>query len=161
MVIVSDTSPISNLLLIGKLDVLYNTVGEIIIPQQVAYEIDQLRKFNINLENFNKANWITIKKPTDAGFVDSLRTVLDAGEAQAIALAKELNADYILIDERLGRNLAQKYSLNTIGLLGILIKAKQKGLLPEIKTSVDELIHVAKFWISDKLYHDVLTAVNE
>lgn len=161
MVIVSDTSPVSNMLIIGELELIYKTVGKIIIPQTVATEIRALKRFEIDLTSFETANWIEIKKPKDISFVKELSLELDAGEAEAIALSKQLNADYIIIDERIGRIIAKKYNQQIIGLLGILIQAKQKGIVPEIKSIIDKLRTVAGFWITEKLYNEILGLVNE
>lgn len=86
----------------------------------------------------------------------ALQRDLDAGEAEAIALAVETNADLLLMDERLGREEANNLGLNCIGLIGVLIAAKRKGLVAEIKPLLDALRDVAGFWISGALYRRVL-----
>jgi predicted nucleic acid-binding protein len=86
---------------------------------------------------------------------------LDAGEANAIALALELQADDLLIDERLGRQEALRLGLSIIGILGILLVAKQKSLIPQVQPVMDALISQAGFRVSSQLYQRVLALAQE
>jgi predicted nucleic acid-binding protein len=86
---------------------------------------------------------------------------LDRGEAEAIALALELNADLLLIDERKGRVAASQLGIRVVGILGMLVEAKQRGFVSAIKPIVDDLIRQAGFWIRNDLYNRVLQSVNE
>ena len=81
---------------------------------------------------------------------------LDAGEAEAIALAFEQKAELLLMDERLGRETARYFGLNYTGVIGILIEAKQKGLIGSIKEHLDSLRTIAGFHVSQPLYLKVL-----
>ena len=102
-----------------------------------------------------------IRKVHDLTAVNSLKKVLDDGESEAIILAKELQADYLLIDEHEGREVAVSEGLKTIGVLGVLIQAKDDGLIPLVKPVMDDLQTTAKFRISKKLYEYVLAEVGE
>ncbi|MCZ7669537.1 MAG: DUF3368 domain-containing protein [Chloroflexi bacterium] len=93
--------------------------------------------------------------------IDSLRQTLDGGEAQGIALALELGADLLLIDGRLGRMTAKYFNIEIIGLLGILIQAKQEGLIEKVKPLVDQLRFEIGFRISSQLYQEVLHLAQE
>ena len=86
---------------------------------------------------------------------------LDPGEAHAIALAIELKADELLIDERLGRREALQQRVPIIGILGILVVAKQRGLIPIVKPIMNALIDRAGFRVSDHLYQLLLALSNE
>ena len=76
-------------------------------------------------------------------------------------LAVELNADLLLIDERMGRAVASHLGIRFIGLLGVIIEARHKGLIPAVKPLPDELIGGAGFWVTRELYDSVLRAAGE
>ncbi|MFN7515465.1 MAG: DUF3368 domain-containing protein [Dolichospermum sp.] len=86
---------------------------------------------------------------------------LDVGEANAIALALELQADDLLIDERLGRQEALRLGIPIIGILGILLVAKQRSLIPQVQPVMDALINRAGFRISPRLYQRILSLSQE
>ncbi len=160
MIVVSDASPIINLAIIGRLDFLRSLYGNVIIPQAVQDEVSAALPGKIKSE-FEKLKWIETKQTTNRTSVLALELELDQGEAEAITLALEINADLLLIDERKGRLVANRFGLRFIGLLGVLIEAKQKGLVSTVKSQMDDLISKAGFWISPKLYNQVLEQVGE
>jgi len=82
------------------------------------------------------------------------------GESEAIALAEELNADLLIIDERLGTKIAKDRGLETIGLLGLLIRAKEKSIVKTLRPVLEEL-EINGFWMGDKLKKRILELVNE
>src|SRR5438045_1685658 len=125
MIVVSDTSSISGLLQIGHLDLLKKMYSIVLIPPAVYNELLALQKRNIDLSIINSSSWITIVEVRNNELVLQLRKSLDAGESEAIALALEQKADVLLIDETDGRAIAKKYGLHIVGLLGILVEAKQ------------------------------------
>ena len=92
--------------------------------------------------------------------VNALQVELDKGEAEAIALAQELAADLLLIDEHLGRAAATRLGVRIIGLLGVLIEAKHRGLILEVKPLVDALMNLG-FRVKHDLYQRVLQAAGE
>lgn len=160
MIVVSDTSVISALAKIGRLDILKAVFNRVIIPPNVHSELLKLAQFGINIHHILGSNtWISVGKACNLQSVQNLR--LDAGELEAIALVLELNADYLLIDERKGRVAATNLGIKIIGLLGILVFAKKIKYLTEVKPIMDKLINVAKFRISQKIYHQILQSVGE
>lgn len=86
---------------------------------------------------------------------------LDIGEAEAIALAVEIQAGQVLIDERRGRLIAKRLNLRYTGILGILVEAKSQGLIAEVEPLLNALINEAGFWIAEPLLSSVLQLVNE
>jgi predicted nucleic acid-binding protein len=146
VIVISDTSPITNLAAIGCLDLLRQLYHRVIIPSAVYRELtaETGRHPGAMVQTLD---WIETGAVTNQAIVTALRIELDEGEAEAIALAQELNADLVLIDERLGRAAASRFGLRVLGLLGVLIQAKQQGLIPEIKPLLDGLQH-AGFYIT-------------
>ena len=147
MIVVSDTSPIANLLAIGKLDLLREVYQRVLVPEKVRAELLEWKVLGADITTFEQAGWIEARVATNRSLVEKLSNELDAGEAEALALALELEADYLLIDERRGWRLAKSMGLNAIGLLGVLLNAKRLGVLPEVMPVVEELRTVAGFWI--------------
>jgi predicted nucleic acid-binding protein len=161
MIVVSNTSPITNLALVGQIDLLQQLYSGICIPQAVSQEIAVIAPRLAGTTDLLNLNWIQTRQVTNHTLVDSLRLELDDGEAEAIALAVELNADLVLLDERRGRAAASRLGIKCVGLLGALVEAKYISLIPTIKPILDDLIVGAGFWISQGLYEHVLQTVGE
>ncbi len=107
-------------------------------------------------------DWLQTLTVRDRTLVEALSNELDIGEAEAIALAVEIQADQVLIDERRGRLVATRLNLRYTGILGILVEAKsQQGLIAEVKPLLDALVNEAGFWVAEPLYNSVLQCVNE
>ena len=162
MTIVSNTSPISNLAVIGQLDLLQQVYGKIIIPQAVADEIAKVTAIYGQAAAVPHQAWITIQSVGDLTMVEKLRSKkLDLGESEAIALAHELGAELLLIDEQLGRKITVNEGLNITGLVGVILEAKNKEFISQIKPRLDALMMQAKFRISSQLYAKVLYLADE
>lgn len=161
MIVVSDTSPVSNLLVIGRLDLLERVYGEIIIPPKVYEEIIGIQQFGISIEPILLADWIKVLGLKDPNGTAKLRSVVDEGEAEAIALALEIGADQVLIDERLGAKVAESMGLSVVGLLGVLLKAKDKNILQQVRPVLDDLVEKAGFWIGPKVRERFLLLASE
>jgi predicted nucleic acid-binding protein len=161
MIVVSNTSPIFYLSTIGQLDLLRQLYNEVVIPTAVFNEITNVGNTDASASIVPTLNWVKTQSATDQAFVNRLRTELDPGEAEAIALAVELNADRLLMDERLGRGAAMRVGLQVTGVLGILIAAKRNNLIQEVKPLLDALIDRVGFWVEEQLYTEVLQAVGE
>ena len=161
MIIVSDTSALSNLAIVTHLWLLEAIYQTVIIPDTVAKELTAAS--NPTISAVLKLDWIQVQPLTNSQLADKLQQErgLDAGEADAIALAVELQADDLLIDERLGRKEAVRLGLSIIGLLGILLLAKHRTLIPQVRPVMDALINKAGFRISHQLYYRVLALAQE
>jgi uncharacterized protein len=161
MIVVSDTSPLCNLATIDHLWLLKSIYQTVIIPTIVADELAAAK--NPAIATIHQLDWIESRSITNLTIATQLQRDrgLDAGEANAIALALELKADDLLIDERLGRREATGLGLSIIGILGILITAKQRNLIPKVQPVMDALINQASFRISPQLYQQVLSLAGE
>ncbi|MBF2047523.1 MAG: DUF3368 domain-containing protein [Elainella sp. C42_A2020_010] len=161
MIVVSDTSALSNLALVGHLWLLEALYQTVIIPNVVASELAAAS--NPTIPAILQLNWIQTQLLTNSKLADQLQQErgLDAGEANAIALAFELQADDLLIDERLGRQEAIRLGLSIIGILGILLVAKQRSLIPQVQPVMDVLINQAGFRVSPQLYQRILALAQE
>ena len=161
IVIISDTTAITNLYKIGKLQYIKWLFANIIIPKSVLSELLELEKNGRNIDEIKKADWITVASVNDTDLLAQLLTELDLGEAESIALAKEKSADYLIIDEKKGRNIANSLNIKTIGIVGILIQLKPQKKIPAIKPDLELLREKAGFWLNEKLYRIILASENE
>lgn len=126
MVVVADTSPLTALIHLNKLYLINMLYGEIYIPSTVALELNSLVHFGYDISFLKETDRYKICKAQDEIFIKNLSEYLDEGEAEAIALAKELHADLLLIDEKLGKQFAEAENITCKGVVGILIEAKQR-----------------------------------
>ncbi|MCB0479589.1 MAG: DUF3368 domain-containing protein [Bacteroidetes bacterium] len=161
MIVVSDTSAISSLLVINRLDLLEKVYGHVIIPRVVLEEILALENFGYDISAIHEASWLEITEPSNRELEAELHKFLDAGESAAIALAKELNPDYLIIDEKKGREAAKILGVAIIGLVGILIEAKEQKIITQVKPILDELMEKAGFRISSTFYSYILNQIDE
>ena len=161
MLIVSDTSPIINLAAINHLYLLPELFGRIIIPQIVYQEIVIDGAGESGSDDIQTAQWVEVQSCTNQDIITLLSNELDPGEAEAIALALELNADYLLIDEKDGRQKALDYHLKPLGVLGILLRAKDARLISDISLLMDRLRSEAGFYIHQSLYDQVKRIAKE
>lgn len=158
MIVVSDTSPISNLLQIGEIELLRLTFSRVIIPDAVHHEICEVETSKSAL---SELNWIERLTVSDVALRDRLLEIVDPGEAEAITLAVELSCDFLLIDEALGRNVAKKLGITITGLLGVLLRAKNDGHIVLVKPYIDRLVNEAGFRLSASLIDDALQQAGE
>lgn len=164
MIIVSDTSPITNLAAIGQLDLLRQLYTSVIIPKAVYSEMVNVDKVVPGAAEVQQFSWIKVQTVVNSQEVIEIQknhNNIDLGEAEAIILSKELKADLLLMDERRGRAVATSYGFNVTGLLGVLLQAKKQGVIPAIQPLIERLIATADFRVSQHLYTLVLQTANE
>ena len=157
MIVVSDTSSISNLLQVGLIDVLHVLYGEITITPAVRRELFAVPEQERQIEQID---WIRVKAPQNQKLVFELLEELELGESESIALAVEENARYLIIDESKGRAIADSYGVKIVGILGVLIQAKQKGVISSAKEYIEKLIEIG-FRLDKKLIGQVLKKLGE
>ncbi|WP_392480814.1 DUF3368 domain-containing protein [Nostoc sp. C110] len=161
MIIVSDTSPINNLAAINHLHLLQQLYGTVLIPEAVYQELTDPNFPVAGAIEVQTFIWIQTCPVQDRTLLEALSNELDIGEAEAIALALEMKADQVLIDERRGRMVAARLNLGYTGILGILVEAKSQRLISAVKPLLDALINQAGFWVAEPLYKRVLQLVDE
>ncbi len=160
---VSNTSPISNLAIIGHLDLLKAQFSELWIPNAVAEEL-AANPYPAALAAIHAAihdGWIKTADPKNPTLLNLLLPSLHRGEAEAIALAVDLKAETILIDEQEGRLLARQAGLSVTGVLGVLLRAKEVGSISAVLPEIDALRAKARFFISKPLESRVLDLAGE
>ena len=160
---VSNTSPISNLAAIERLNLLVEQFGTVWIPPAVESELRNIpwpsaRK---QIEEAGRAGWLQTRPTSNAALTSLLSIELDRGEAEAIALALELKPDWLLIDERDGRAMARQLGVPMTGVVGILLRAKKLGRIKAVKSEIHALRMRAGFFIDSRLESDVLKNAGE
>lgn len=153
MIVVSDTSALTSLLQVGLEEILPRLYKEVVIPEAVERE---LRRVHSVLPAF-----VLTVPVTDRKLVERLCQDLDRGEAEAITLMLEKRGDLLLIDERKGRRIAQREGVPVIGLLGVLLEARRRGLVRSLREAIGNLQTTAGFRISGALRTRLLSESGE
>lgn len=152
MIVVADTSPFNYLILIDSIDVLPALYQHVLVPHAVMDEmLSPFAPAKVRVWAQNPPDWLTTLSPS--GAPTQFSAILDAGESQAIQLAEEINADWLLIDESAGRREARKRGLKLVGTLGILSEAHQNGFLDF--TVATNLLRQTNFRLSLKLLEEI------
>ena len=158
--LICNTGPIVALSMIDRIDILRHLFELVAVPEAVHKEILEGGPINAGLSNYRKAKWIkvmTLSNPIDP----LLRTSLDDGEAAVIGLARELNANLVLIDERKARKIARTiYGLHVIGSARVLVEAKRHGLLDNVGVAL-QAMRDGGYWIGDSIVDAALKQAGE
>ncbi|HEY9638379.1 MAG TPA: DUF3368 domain-containing protein [Coleofasciculaceae cyanobacterium] len=153
MIIVSNTSPINYLILIGHINLLPELFQQIIIPQAVYSELsDASAPSPVQTWIATPPDWLKIQPVSQPS--DAILDLLDPGEREAILLAQELNADLLLLDDMKARRTATERGLAITGILGILDQAATMKLI-DLPTAVQNLQNTS-FWASESLFQKLL-----
>ena len=161
MIVVADTSVILNLCRVQHELLLQQLYRRVLIPAQVAAEFARLSTAQPRFMGLVLPVWVeTLPAPR---FLppEVIQANLDLGESAAIALCLSLKADALLIDESLGRQVAAQLGMRTIGILGVLIQARRRQIIPEILPVLKRLETEAGFWIAPNMRARVLAIANE
>lgn len=160
MIVVSDTSPLTNLAAIGQFDLLRALYQDVHIAECVWDELNAGGKRWPGRDEA-AADWIQRHIVRNEALVMALQRDLDRGEAESIALALELSADLVLLDEKESRHLAQRQGLRVLGVVGIILEAKAKGMIKSVRPQLDALRQSAGFYLSEPVYQAVLSLADE
>lgn len=161
MIVIADTSVILNLCRVQHEHLLQQVFKRVLIPDEVAGEFTRLTKIQKRFSGLALPVWIEILPAPKSVPIEVIQAELHAGEAAAIALFLKQKADALLIDESIGRSVAEKLGIRTMGIIRILIEARDRNLIPNIKYLLDRLEAEANFWISRELRLQVLKLAGE
>ena len=163
MLVVTDNSPLTALALADLLHLLKARWPLVIVPQAVWDESRHVGDSAAlaRLDAARTEGWLEIRHATQVDEVARLRTKLDAGESEAIALALELKAEWLLIDELKGRSMAKQLGLAVTGTLGLLIWAKVSGRVPSLRELIELVESRGELYLSKELKESALVAVGE
>ncbi len=161
MIVVADTSVLLNLCRIGEVDLLWQLYGEVAAPKSVKAEFERAVQVYDRFDRLVFPGFIHIHQPQRPLQSWLPEALLDPGESDAISLTLELQADFLLMDEQKGRRAAAQLGIRYSGILGILIQAKQRSFIPEVKTLLLRLRQEAGFFLGDRQMSQVLQLVNE
>jgi uncharacterized protein len=159
-IVVSDTSPIRALQHLQLLPILEALYGRVYVPTAVAEELRRTQRHFAALEP-NDYPFFVIESPRDSARVAALSQELDAGEAAALVLALENPGCVVLLDERDGRRVAARLGLQTVGVLGILLLAKQQGHVPQLRPLIERLQREIDFRLAPQLISQILGSARE
>ena len=157
MIVIADTSPLCYLILIDCIEILPQLYGQVFIPNAVYQELQASAAPEV-VKNWikNYPNWLAIKQINTKA--DSELEKLDLGEREAIILAEYYQADLVILDDKMGRQIAVNRGLAIIGLLGILYQAAQASLI-DLSGKFTEL-QKTSFFVSPKLLEYLLKQMN-
>ncbi|MCA9941213.1 MAG: DUF3368 domain-containing protein [Anaerolineales bacterium] len=161
MIVVSNTTPLIGLASIQRFNLLHQIFGKIYIAQAVYDEATVSgREVGGAKKEVSVASWIETVNVKDRLAVEVLLDELDLGEAETIILAREMGAAWVLMDEKKGRRKLNQLGIQKIGTVGILLKAKEAGLIPTIRPDLEQLRRQS-FSISQSVVDAVLRQANE
>jgi len=158
--IVCDSTALIGLAKIGKLELLEKIFGEVFVPNAVFAEVVDRGKGRPGAKEVQDAKWIRKRTVKNNRTVDMLSAEMGRGEAEVLVLGKELNADWLILDDERARNSAQSAEFRIIGLGGILLLAKQFGFISDVKPLLDEL-ESKNFRLGTRVRNEILKKANE
>lgn len=163
MPVVSNTSPLLDLAIIDHLFLLPQQFGPVLIPQAVLAElkVNQALPGSNALRTALNEGWLIPQSVSNKALVSLLRQELHQGESEAIALAVEVSAERILLDEKEARQSARALGLALTGILGILLKGWHEGTVASMKVVIERLQLEANFWIAPDLLNQLLQESGE
>lgn len=160
LIVISDASPIRALHHLGLLSLCPDLYGPVIVPEAVRQELLKATTQCPALDIAQYAGF-QVRSPSADPHSMGVPSDLDPGETEAIALALELHANLLLMDERKGTEVARRMGLSTIGVFGILLEAKRKGLIDVVLPRVDRLITDMRFFATPVLRERIARLAGE
>lgn len=158
--VVVNSTPLIALSIINKLDILKQLYGKVYVPYGVYEEICVEGSSRVGSDILKNTDFLIIEKIKNEDARKFFQTSLHKGEVEVMILGNEIKVDLCIIDDLLARKYAKYLGFNITGTLGILIKAKEKGIIQDVKSLADELIR-NNIYIDDKLYRKVMELAHE
>jgi predicted nucleic acid-binding protein len=159
--IVSNTTPISNFLHLGQMEILKTIFKELHVPMAVHSEIKAYFSGDNQWQKCLDEDFIIITELQTSPKIQELLIHLHIGEAEALCLCIENNAQLCLLDDKDARIIARLNNIPVSGTLGVLIKAKKMGVIESVKELMDRLRTDHHYWVNDAMYNKVLSLSNE
>ena len=160
MIVVVDSSVLIALARIGGLELLHLPTDVIYIPDAVFVEVVQKGAGRPGSTELARADWVLRQSVRDVAAVDRLCAHLGRGESEAIVLAKELNADFLVIDDAAARHVAEADGQRVVGLPGWLVFLKERGVIAAVKPLLDEML-ASGFYLDEQRYQSILHRTGE
>jgi len=157
--VISDTSPLQYLHQLGFLHLLPALVGRIVVPPSVERELLVGRERGFNLPDLAKLDWVEIRRPTSKPALPLIND-LGPGETETLMLALEMPGSIVLLDDGLARRVAEILEIRFTGTLGLLLDAKQQGLVPTLRPLLDQL-QTLRFRVSPQTRSTILERAGE
>jgi uncharacterized protein len=155
-IVIADTGALISLIHLGRIDLIEKVFGEFFIAKAVWKELNAYDN-----PDFDRTVLLRLEsKVKQINSRNHLLMLMDYGESESVILYEEIGADYLLIDDNKARTVAESLNVNCIGTLGLLVKAKQKGLIVELKPLFEKLIRTGRHF-SKKLLNDLLKNIDE
>jgi predicted nucleic acid-binding protein len=156
--VVADTSVLLSLTLLRQEGLLGKLFAKTLAPLEVEREFQRLAAEDTRFAGLEFPAFVEIQKADRPVNLPSAAIRLHAGEVSALILARSVRADFLLMDERAGRAVAAEMGQKTIGVLGLLIESKRRGLVASLEPLLDRLQREGGFWIAPQLRQFVLSA---
>ena len=155
MIVVSDSGPLIHLSRINQIKILKEFFNEIYIPEAVYQELTSSEEDLPGSSEIKTASWIKKKEVKKDTAKEFLMEYLDEGESEAILLAKDLDADLLLIDDLSGRRTARTHGIKVMGTLGLLDRASDENKIQNLEKIMIELREKG-FWMDDELFEKLI-----
>ncbi len=160
MNLVVDSSALIALARIGQLDLLHQLAKTIHVPEGVYEEVANQGTLRPGTSELGQFNWILRKRVSDQASVNDLLSRFGRGEAEAIVLAAEVQADFVILDDATARSVAEQKGQAVVGTLGLLVHAKERGLIERVEPIMNELME-SGFYVDSRLYGTILQQAGE
>ena len=157
--VICNTSPFQYLHQIDQLGILPALAGKIIMPFAVVDELAAGRFAGVDLPDLSQLDWVVVKKPAGQSALPLIPD-LGAGESEVLMLALETPGAIVILDDMLARRVAESLDLRLTGTLGLLLDAKQAGLISQVRPLLDQL-QTLRFRLSPAAYQAVLKLADE